>query len=726
MRVSPRRAAAALAALAALVPPVAAGAPAPGEWDLRGDVLLKADYFDNDGNRAVSPFRFEDGQFQGTWNLTMTRRRSPYDRQELQLLGRVNASDYVRDYRGAGLDRMTFRWENGEAKTPFRLTLGDHFAFVTPRTMRRALKGFALELQPRSALDQSVYLFSGAVQPSFRNLALNQEQHHGISWLARPDERGTVSLNLVASHRRGAGARAELDQLISSVALARRLATGRHRLSFEGEAAAFEGDHDAEPAGSRGEKAGRGYFYRLDGASDRWTYALRREDFDGDYRPLGAGVLPDQRSDTYRAAYRFASGWRVEGRVLDLTSGRTGATPLERVTRGLRVSGALRIGGRRGQAVADFFRVRSRAAGLATDAESRVYNASYSTRVGPWATALGFLDQEDDDLAAGRVAKTRQVTLNGSRPVRMGRWAGSFRAGVQHRASRGPGGQNNLGGNLGLDLARGARFLQASVRHFYQDQFTVPGSDVLTRDYQVRVGRRAGDRQLALELGYQTRLSDQVASNHAFRVGVVYGVGFGSRGPRSLSAGAAAPDPGVAPPGAAAPTPGAADELDLAAFVPGSKALVAAAIAAGYGYAASAPEPWGRVYEDRFFRRFSERQRLYFVDRAGALARAGVVFDIGGAGTGDDLETLYQRVRDYLIQRYGTPDLSFDEGDLGPGLADRIRSGDTRRITQWRTPFGALRFGIPRRLDGLIRLELVHAADLPPPTQPDWSFEPFR
>lgn len=63
-------------------------------------------------------------------------------------------------------------------------------------------------------------------------------------------------------------------------------------------------------------------------------------------------------------------------------------------------------------------------------------------------------------------------------------------------------------------------------------------------------------------------------------------------------------------------------------------------------------------------------------------------------------------------------------GKLGPGLAADIAQGRFRRMLEWRTESGRLRFGIPQRLDGLVRMELRHGADLS--TGERWGLDELR
>ena len=86
----------------------------------------------------------------------------------------------------------------------------------------------------------------------------------------------------------------------------------------------------------------------------------------------------------------------------------------------------------------------------------------------------------------------------------------------------------------------------------------------------------------------------------------------------------------------------------------------------------------------------------------------------------------FERIRNILIKMYGTPSLAFDRGDITLNLADDIRNGSFIRITEWILPGGIIRYGIPRRLDGQIRMEVQFAKSFPPVKDTLWSIEGVR
>jgi hypothetical protein len=270
-----------------------------------------------------------------------------------------------------------------------------------------------------------------------------------------------------------------------------------------------------------------------------------------------------------------------------------------------------------------------------------------------------------------------------------------------------------------MDLNRGVRFLQGTWRNAYQDFSTNPSTDVVTRDLQVRFGKRWGEKNLAVELSTQTRLSDQIANNTAWKIGLVYGWRFGNQG-RSFDA------TGMSPVPTQKPVAEKSDELDLTQLLPGMRLADARAYVQGFGLKSSQAAPGIDLYEDRVIPDVNERQRVFLEHKEDRLLRAGVIVDVGSRGSAETVETLLGRLLNRLSQRYGAPTTLVEEGTLGPNLAEDLRNGRLIRNYHWRTAFGVLRMGIPRRLDRQVRIEIQHRPPQGSVRNVDWSVEKLR
>jgi len=92
----------------------------------------------------------------------------------------------------------------------------------------------------------------------------------------------------------------------------------------------------------------------------------------------------------------------------------------------------------------------------------------------------------------------------------------------------------------------------------------------------------------------------------------------------------------------------------------------------------------------------------------------------------DSTLQIFEEVRKELFDRYGPPFNRIEEGEFSSSLRDDLRSGRFKRIIEWQTAAGTLRFGIPHRTDGQIRMEIIHASGFSSGESNFWSIEPLR
>src|SRR5207247_2183194 len=102
-----------------------------------------------------------------------------------------------------------------------------------------------------------------------------------------------------------------------------------------------------------------------------------------------------------------------------------------------------------------------------------------------------------------------------------------------------------------------------------------------------------------------------------------------------------------------------------------------------------------------------------------------VVIDPDGHSADDFLRT-FERVRQILLDRYGRPSAFLEEGDPGSDVAAAVNGGGFIRISEWSRADGVLRFGIPRRLDGQVRIEIQFAQDFPSLRDTLWSIQEVK
>ena len=98
----------------------------------------------------------------------------------------------------------------------------------------------------------------------------------------------------------------------------------------------------------------------------------------------------------------------------------------------------------------------------------------------------------------------------------------------------------------------------------------------------------------------------------------------------------------------------------------------------------------------------------------GGLKKAALIIDVAAPG---DAERLFTRVEGELARRYGQPADAFSEGDFTGDVSAKVSNGELIRATEWRGPGAPLRLFIPRRLDGVVRIEIQRDAAFQPITE---------
>ncbi|MCG8324531.1 MAG: hypothetical protein MI673_03365, partial [Thiotrichales bacterium] len=121
------------------------------DWSVTGANTVRASLYDTEGLGSASPYPFEGDKYFNEFNIYLNRADSPYDKWRAEVTGVVNISD---EYRAADFgvvpERLSLVRENGLSDIPYKAEFGDMFTFFSTLTLQRSLKGFQLEMHPRS------------------------------------------------------------------------------------------------------------------------------------------------------------------------------------------------------------------------------------------------------------------------------------------------------------------------------------------------------------------------------------------------------------------------------------------------------------------------------------------------------------------------------------------------------------------------------------------------
>ena len=705
---------------------IVATAPAAQEFTVSGTNTVRLERYETRGLAAGSPYPFTTSTGYDEFVLNLGWQPSSFDRWRGLVAGVVNDSPYRSPDRGVVPERLALARESGEAAIPYRAEAGDFFAFASTRTQQRPLKGVALELQPVAGGEDfrtSILAFAGAAQNSWRHLQWGDDNTAGISWLS---EIGKARFTVNALHNsreanapEGTPAR---TQNVASLVAEAPFDLGATAWRAQAEVATLRGDHDGEfggaGAGAR-DTRDTGLFAQLSGihGASGLGWRLRGERSGADYRPFGASVVAGRRSVEAHLSGVLPGGLAWRARLQDYRDGFEGTNPLDTRVAGAGISGpwtALDA-----SVSADVFRQDLERADGTLDQRNLTANAFLSRPIGMAIGQLGLLYQRvDDRVLPDASPRTRQVSASVIFPMAFAGLQGSIVPGVVWRdvteaffAAR------DVNATLQLNLSGGPHRLSLNAGRLAQDPAAAASPEVAT----VNVGLDYRYRWGAHEVGFDVTTFDRRPvpgeKTEAWRAGLSWVWAFDHQ-----VRAAPAAMPAIATSTGAVPR----DIGLLAAVAPGDGLDEAVARMAASGYAGASNLPGAVVWEARPLAEIEGRQRVVVVGDSGRVERVGVIVSLAPAGGGDDAARVFERVRRALIDRYGRPANSFEEGEFGPAFARDLAAGRLIRVTEWVTQRGVIRLGIPKRLDGVARIEIHHARGFASPRDTAWGMEAVR
>ena len=705
------------------------------EWDYSGTNTLRGETYNSRGNLAASPYQSEGAKAYNELSINLQRRVSEYDVWRAQVHGLINGSDYRSPFDGVVPERMTLSREKGDGVLPHRFELGDYFGYFSYRTLQRSLKGGMLELQPRvTSADEwrySVVMLTGSGVPGWRQMSNPEEDYtSGISVLMQTPGNTRIIGNFLTNHRGGVPLFGTLNrhQDVFSLGAEHVMRWGTQLLTFEGEGGTFSGDHDglSGPASGLG-RAANAYYGQVSGRSLAlpFTYRLRAERNEQDYRPHGAVVTPDRRAFEGHAGWTFESNLALRGRVQYFTDALQTGNQTDTRTWGFNLAGPFlpqTVSGLTG--TLDAFRQDSDRRDRGIDRTSNTINFNASKPLSnDWLGRFGLFSQSLRDRAVGGVdVKTHQITFAADHAAQIGGFTGTISPGIALRFVRGGLGEtDDVNPTLAVNMTNGPHRFGLNFGLLAQQpparlQPTV--TDVYTTQYGADYRYTRGLDTWGIEANFFERSPDRLASTSAYRIGVFWSHSF-----EKTAAGARAPlvsDPVGS--GAALPRSVAV----LLSLSPGSMLDAQLKRLEESGYRGGASQPGAVVFETRLLDEIDQRQRLVLAHEGGSIVKSALIIDLTNVGGAETPAQTFERVRRSLLDRFGRPVTTFDEGAFGPGIAADLATGRFVRVMEWTTESGRLRLGIPRRLDNTVRIEIQHAKSFPQPRDPAWSLETVR
>lgn len=709
----------------------------PSDWQISGTHTLRGEYYDVHGDRASGPYQFLGDQYFDQFSLNLLRRRSQFDVWRGQVLGVLNASAYRQRDRGLVPERIAFVHENGEASTPYRLELGDYFSYYSLRTLQRSLRGVQVEFLPRVEEGDAVHsilLTGGTGSQPYRHYTPGEDVTLGVDWVIQSPEKG--ALNLAALHNeRAPDATAGSTRRVQDVyglSGFRSFEGEAHTVTLEGEVDVFQGDHDPFLGPGTGlDQSDQGYFCQLSGVGKEkpYNYRLRYEGYGQDFAPFGASVQADRRTAEAHAGYTLDSGLQVRTRYQNFRDAWKQLNPTDTETWGLSFDGPLLTGLVRnltGSLSAFVQDVADR--NLTTNGRNRNVTLNLSAPAGEWTALLGYFFQENENLlvTSPSVAIIRQPHFGASRTVEMFGYSGTFGPHVTLRDVDGPAGSNDIQVAASFNGRRANRSLGVNVSYMDQDRAEIAlghvettsvraqhqwmlGSDAISLEYNLDlVAPRPGER-------FDAHLV-AASYTHAFDWGDEAG-GSARRSARLVKEPSAQKQ---------APTPLALVRRGaslLGMLFPGVALVTARARLEAAGITGSTQLGQYRVYPFRVLEEIDRHQRVVLETRGDQVFSSALLVSLDEVGDRTSFAQTFERVRKAFLDAYGAPLSNVEEGPWVDDLAGALAAGSFIRITEWSRPEGVIRLGIPRRLDGRVRIEIRFARGFPPPSILLWSLD---
>ncbi|MCS3903362.1 hypothetical protein J2T55_001383 [Methylohalomonas lacus] len=691
-------------------------------WQINAFNRLQVENYDNSGNAAASPYPFEGGQVFNQFSVNMNRRVSSYERLNIRFSGLLNDSEYRSDKKGFIPERARFFWEKGDGLVPFRFEGGDFFAFQSLRTIQTGLKGMQAEFQPDFGSDRqhSIQFFAGQQAQTYRDFDGDEPQYLGASWLMQDPVLGTFSFNLSHGHikQQSLSGSDGLSQSVASLAHTIPIQWWGQSLKLESEVAYLSGDRRGFGTSANEDRHNLGLFFELAGHSQTLPlrYRTTYQEYGQDYAPFGAAIASDQRSFENYATWTFPDGQFIRGRYLYFRDALESSNPVDTNSAGLTYGGTLAtLGDYRFFGNLDaFVSVRQDQNGQ-QDSRNATLNANIRTPLTDVLTArvdlLGQVLKNEAPPTSKRII--RQGTLTFDYDFQIAGLDATLSPGMMVRDINGGSSSTTDWNPVISGTLYGRRHsLRFSYNSLLQQPSAPTGFDTLTQRLSVEYNYRYNQHRFGVQANYYERRPDQGLSTEANRLMVFWEYQYDKPAvpvERRRAVAAVTDMP-----------------VSLTRFEPGASPTMLESVLQDQGLGEPIQQNNLLIYEKQLLQSIQRRQRLVYEVDVGSVASSNLIIDFDAIGDGRSAQRVFNEVRALLIQKYGAPEVQIEEGEFGPGLAGRLSTDQFVRVYEWTIDGHPLRFGIPSRTDGLVRMEIRYADRLTPAEQNDWSLTRLR
>lgn len=688
-------------------------------FHITGSNTVRTEYYDARGDKTQSPYtHMGDLYSYDEINLNFTKRNTPHDMWKGQIFGVINGSPYRSNFYGAVPEKLNITREKGDTYIPFRFEMGDIYSYFSYRTLQTSLKGIQLDLQPfqDSKRRHSILISSGAQIPSWRDFHIDDSYFNGISYLVEDEKYGKYSVNFVYNTRQGSDDLGTLwrSQFVYSLAGQNTVTLFNQKLLLEGEISMFKGDHDGITDAESGQhRNDKGIFFQALGSSKLpLTYRIRYEEYGKDFRPAGAAVSSATRNMEGHLGWSFTKGFQVRGRLQKTRTGLESNNPTDTVTYGINLTGPL--------GSLDATRQDANNKDDTVDTLTDTINLNINVpKIYGWTGRIGYQYQNLYNRVAGTEdTEINQISLSADHAIEIFNFKGSITPGVMFRKTANYSSKSSdFSPTFAIRLAGGPHSIDYNINRLDQRRLKTGGTDVLTTTQALNYRYTKDKHIIGLEVSSGYRVPDPGRPIDYYKISAFWTYQFEKQ---PVIAGRA-----IAPPKEEIPAPKAI-YFDISNLSPATKVEDAIARLKRSNIIKPVEEENLLIYETRIFEEIDLRQRLALLHKNNKLTKSAIIIDLGFIDRPNQIIQTFERVRSILLNAYGNPSGFYERGNVGPNLLADIRNGFFIRITEWSRPGGIIRFGMPRRLDGQVRMEIQFAESFPQYTETLWSIEEVR
>lgn len=690
-------------------------------WYIYGNASARVEYYDNRGDPNQALYFSEGGQPYGEFEIHADKRVSPDEQIKSQAFFLANDSDYRSETQNLQAEQLNLMWEKGDAQIPFRLEAGNYYSYLSYRTIQRSLKGLQFELQPETnsaTKRQSLLFFTGTPGSNYQSLDPEDNLYAGASWLVSYEGQSFLGINFV-NHRvdneYSTDNISRHQQVVSLVGYTEAEIYGQ-RLGFETEIGYMTGD-DTSGDTTFLDEQDFGILFELTGRSNHLplSYSARYEKYGEFFNPAAAVNQSNWKNLEFRVNWQFESGPQLTGRIQSFSEDMDSANPKDTDTVGVSLTGPVLAGNKTiFNLDADAFVQTIKDDSYTVDSRTETITLDFSRPFGEgWTVRTGLYAQNEvDDAGAGSKSQTRQVELAFQRDFKfLGDWAYVSPSIVARRMDD-KSKSEELEGALTVGVSGTGYSLDAWYSHLDKDQSLSSDSDYFSHTFGLYFSRYEGAHYLEFEADYGDFGLDPGDDATSWRVALEYTYYFDKK-PKTKAFKVGIPVGQIK-----------SDKSVFSGLWPGIKLNDALAQLGEQGITNGIPTGNKLIFNTRrLLPNIFRSQKLVLIHDNVDINSSAIIIDFNRTGDGRIQQQIYEDVRQSLLKQFGNPSLNLERGEFDNEIVRNLNSRKFIRVTEWETGKGKVRFGIPRRLDNRLRMEIHFALSFPSQSNPNWGIE---